>query len=192
MKHVVIFCAVAVILAASGVTQASITLSQWAANPTQTVGDKIFTFVSSTLPTNSTIGFSEPAQTVYFTVGFDGGNMQATGQYLNYTVAINQTVSPLDVFVSASMDTSWITGSTTVTTTIFEPNPDVVLTSVNGYPSALATIPGNLTLLTVRDVYTGGGYLVNETTAFTQFTTPEPATLALLTVGALALLKRRT
>ena len=109
--------------------------------------------------------------------------MQANGQYLNYTVAIDQTMSPSDVFSNASMDTSWSTGTAYAKTTIFEPNPDVILISTNGNPSATVTLPGGLTFLTVSNAYWGGGYLTQETDAFLEVTIPEPSPFVLLLTG---------
>jgi hypothetical protein len=186
MKKFLLICSVLVTFSAVNVM--AIHLADWATSPVQQVGDKIFTYVSSTLPTNTTVGFAVVfGSNAILSLSFDGGSMIANGQVLNYTIAIDPTISPSDYFDKASMDTSIAVGPTTASTKLVEPN--LTLTSVNGNPSALVFIPGNLTFLTVQNTYTGGGILTTEADSFVEGTVvPEPSTITLLLAGLSGLL----
>ena len=192
MRKLLSICVALATISAISVTaqdiDPSMKLIDWKTNTVQQVGDKKFTFVSSTLPTNSTVTFSLSSQLALLSVAYDGGNMQANGQTLNFTIAIDQTLSPSDYFYTVSMDTSMIVGPTTEATKLVEPN--VTLTSVNGNPSAVWTNTNTgLKFITVNNTYTGGGYLVNETIAFQEV--PEPTTIGLAAIGLLGALTIR-
>lgn len=193
MKKVIVLAAILALLAIGPMAQA-ITLSDWAVNPIIRVSDKIITYTGTNLPGFITIGtgFALGNTAIVNLSSFD--SMQLTGQYLDYTIAIDQTMAPNDVFDAVAMGSTVLFGTTLVTKTIYEPNPDVVVSSSSTSPSSpYVLIPGNLKFLTVHEVFTGGGYLIDVSNNFRERTLPEPSSIIVLLggLGSLLALRRR-
>jgi hypothetical protein len=185
MKQLVKICAVAVtILAISGVAQATTInhpLSWWSTAGTQTIDGYSFTFIGSSLGSGNMLSVdtssSWPGQ-VFVKIG-SGNNVASSN--LDYTIAI---ASGAFTNASISVDRS-IPLPLTITKKIAE-EPAWSLTSLDGASNA-KLIPGNHNLLTVHE--TMDGYWSGTTNVFTSV--PEPATMCLLGLGAIGLLRRR-
>jgi hypothetical protein len=188
MKRPFFVCAVVAVLVFCSAAQA-FNVTQWSNTPTQKIGDTTFTFLSSNLPGSTSITLNLGTIGGQTMASLTVGNVVIDKIYeLNYTLAIDQGMSPTDAFGTVSMSTSKIAGTPSVMKTIFEPNPDIAITSYNGTPSEVVSIPDSLKFMTIRDVWSSSGTLASTTNYFSE--TPEPATLAILGLGGL-LLRRR-
>jgi hypothetical protein len=180
--------------ALAGSANAAFTMADWRANPVQNVGEFTITLnASSTLANNVEIGFVDFAALRLFQVvpsrspsaGIPNGT-------LNYTLAFNAAaVSAGKHFFSASIDSNETgPGPTNLTTTIFEPNPDVVLFSTGSLVQA--PVPGFFTSLTVTNTLNNPSNNVQNSFNNTFFwQVPAPGTAALLGLGGLLAARRR-
>lgn len=169
------------ILGSVGVAGAStIAMSDWASSPVQSVGDLTFTLVDYTIAPNVRVEFWDYGAP--FGSGVTFSNFPANG-YVEYTVAINQTVAPgwwIDS-VDLSFYDAGPQGNGVMTKLLVEEG--VTLGRGESYD-----VPDGVSALTIKDTFVnivGSGS--------NQFHTiiPEPATLSLLGLAGLLAIRRR-
>jgi hypothetical protein len=166
---------VCLLVASPTLSWAGLTISDWKATPSQTVGDATWTLTSTTLPgalAVNLISFND------LRIQDNAAGVLAGGSFtLNYTVTLNDGL----VFNTVSLDSTYLSGSTTVTKTV---DGAVTLTSVNGNPSGAKPIPGMPATLTVTEtIDVSAGAISDFSNVYT--VVPEPGTLV---AGGLLLL----
>jgi hypothetical protein len=180
--------------ALAGSANAQFTMANWRANPIQNVG--VFTITldaSSTLANTVEIGFVDlgspfdrfqvvPSRSL--SAGIPNGT-------LNYTLSLNATaVSSGMYFYHASIDSNEI-GTISLTTTIVEPNPDVLLFSSGSLVQA--PVPGFFTSLTVTNTLNNDPLTTVQNSFNNTFfwRIPTPGSAAVLGLGGLLAARRR-
>ena len=177
MKKVLVLTAV---LMFAGVSFASLTMNQWAANPVQNVGDLTFTLQSYTIADTVTAdiwSYGEP-----FGSGVTFANFPANGT-VKYTVAVNQSVAPgywIDSVDLSNYDKGPQQNGV-MTKLIVEEN--VTLNWGESYD-----VPDGVSALTIEDTFVN---IVGSGSNQFHTVVPEPATLALLGLGGLLLRRKK-
>lgn len=189
------------VLTATSASAVDVTWTNFrAGTPLLLPGDKQVTYVSDTfattdIPSNSFVTLNE-FNGEYTVTLMTTGMITVPGAW-TYQI---QNLDPALYFTGVQVDSDVTSGYGTVTTFFAEPN--ITLTSVNGWPDptapgSFAPVSGSLNLLTVRSTLapnTGGGLMSSSTkfqTPHNSTRVPEPGTiLGLLTVGGLGLVSR--
>lgn len=158
----------------------AVTMSQWATTPI-TLGDKVFTLISSTWASNDDVSVSSFSSYYMCTVGPASSLLSNTTKTLIYRVTIiNDPVTPLDealwlYFTQVSADGNrYIASGSFTVTGVFDDNSDfsspLATFSNAGTPTGALPIAGTVKDLYVRltTVATGSTILSSHTVAFLQ------------------------
>ena len=180
-RRMVLPTACIAILAIVGVAgAATISMADWEADPVQSIGDLTFTLADYSIGSNIMVEFWDYGAP--FGSGVTFSNFPANGS-VEYTVAINQTVAP-----------GWWIDSVDLSYYDEGPNQNGVMTKLIVEENVTLgrgqsyDVPDGVSSLTIEDTFTN---IVGSGSNQFHTVIPEPATLGLLALGTVGMIRRR-